>query len=280
MGGEHSTQAIQPGPWTKLDAAQKLRLQKAVREFESIFVGYMLKSMRNTVEKADNSTGGFGTEMLEGMFDVELAKHISGSSNLGLAEMLYRTMTGESLPRSPLVTRVDGRGESTKPGGQVEQRRVVPEVESNTAQPQSGSAKTLTERLRSFDAYIREASERFGVKDSLIRAVIAAESSARPDARSAKDAKGLMQLLDATAEALGVKNIWDPRENILGGAKYLKQLLEQFDGDERLALASYNAGPAVVQKHGGIPPYPETREYVARVMKFVEMIEQQEDGDE
>lgn len=275
-----SAQAIPPGASTKLDAAQKLRLQKAVREFESIFVGYMLKSMRNTVEKADNSTDGFGTEMVEGMFDVELAKHISHSSNLGLAEMLYRTMTGESLPGSPLVTRVVGGADLTKSSRRVEQQRVVPADESNMKQLRTKDAKTLNERLGSFDGYIREASERFGVKDSLIRAVIAVESAGKPDARSGKDAKGLMQLLDATAAALGVKNVWDPRENILGGAKYLKQLLEQFDGDERLALASYNAGPAAVQKHGGIPPYRETREYVARVMNFVKMIEQQEDGDE
>ncbi len=276
MNGDQSIHVGGTAPHTKLDPAQKLKLQKAVREFESIFVGYMLKSMRNTVEKADNSPDGFGTDMLEGMFDVELARHISRNSNLGLAEMLYRKMTGESLA-----------GSVRAPGAQPVplQRREAPRQTSRAQQepnslPGGWTPKKLEERLRSYDRYIAEASERFGVKDSLIRAVIAVESGARPDARSVKDAKGLMQLMDSTAAAMGVTNVWDPRENILGGAKYLRQLLEQFEGNERLALASYNAGPAAVQKHGGVPPYRETQEYVARVLNFVAMIEQQEDDHE
>ncbi len=264
---------------TKLDASQKLKLQKAVREFESIFVGYLLKSMRNTVEKADNSTDSFGTDMLEGLFDVELARHISRNSNLGLAEMLYRKMTGVSLSESlgtpdtkgvPLRSSVPHQAKTESPDAHRDQSKATGER----------IPKTLEDRLRSYDQYITEAAEQFGVKDSLLRAVIAAESSARPDARSAKDAKGLMQLIDSTAAAMGVQNVWDPRENILGGAKYLKHLLEQFEGDERLALASYNAGPAAVQRYGGIPPYRETREYVRRVLGFVEMIEQQENDHE
>ncbi len=276
LNGEQSLQVSATRP--KLDASQRLKLQKAVREFESIFVGYMLKSMRNTVEKADNSTDSFGTDMLEGLFDVELARHISRNSNLGLAEMLYRKMTGESLAEAqrtnaatPVPPPASGRRTTTvRPSAQQE----------NSPLPREGMPKTFRERLRLYDGYIAEAAGRFGVRDSLIRAVIAAESGARPDAQSAKEAKGLMQLIDSTAQAMGVQNVWDPRENILGGAKYLKQLLEQFEGDERLALASYNAGPAAVQRHGGIPPYRETQEYVRRVLNFVEMIEQEENDHE
>jgi soluble lytic murein transglycosylase-like protein len=276
MNGDQSIHVGSTAPRTKLDPAQKLKLQKAVREFESLFVGYMLKSMRNTVEKADNSTDGFGTDMLEGMFDVELARHISRNSNLGLAEMLYRKMTGESLAEP-----VHAPGAQPVPLQRREAPRQTPRAQQEpNPVPGGWTPKTLEERLRSYDKYIAEAAERFGVKDSLIRAVIAAESGARPDARSVKDAKGLMQLLDSTAAAMGVTNVWDPRENILGGAKYLRQLLEQFEGNEHLALASYNAGPAAVQKHGGVPPYRETQEYVARVLNFVAMIEQQEDDHE
>jgi Rod binding domain-containing protein len=243
----------------KLDPARKAKLQKAVREFESVFVSYMLKSMRNTVEKADNSTDSFGGDMLESMFDMELAKHISKNSNLGLAEMLYRKMTGEQLasPKSPQT--VDRPGSAA--GSPI-------------------SSKTLEERLTSFRSYIDEASAKFGVRDSLIRAVIAAESSARPEALSAKDAKGLMQLIDATAADMGVKDVWNPRENILGGTKYLKHLLEKFDGDQTLAVASYNAGPGAVQRHGGVPPYKETKEYVARVLGFLKQFEQEKHDDE
>lgn len=279
LNGEQSLQVGASG--AKLDASQKLKLQKAVREFESIFVGYMLKSMRNTVEKADNTTDSFGTDMLEGVFDVELAKHISRNSNLGLAEMLYRKMTGESLSQSVVTPAAHPLPLQSNSAAGRRATLARPNALHGQSPASSGwMATTLEERLRAYDQYITEAAARFGVKDSLIRAVIAAESSARSDARSAKDAKGLMQLIDSTAEAMGVKNVWDPRENIIGGAKYLKQLLEQFDGDERLALASYNAGPAAVHRHGGIPPYRETQEYVRRVLHFVEMIEQEENDHE
>lgn len=246
----------------KLDAAQKAKLQKAVREFESIFVGYMLKSMRNTVEKADNSTESFGGDVLEGMFDVELAKHISANSRLGMAEMLYKRLTGENLPPRHAVQSAGTPGKSTADGS-----------------TRSGEL-SLEGRLKHLDAFITEASAKFGVSDSLIKAVIATESAGRTNALSAKNAKGVMQLMDATADEMGVRDVWDPRENILGGTKYLKQLLETFDGDEALAVASYNAGPNAVMKHKGVPPYNETKEYVARVMNFLKLFNQQEVSDE
>jgi Rod binding domain-containing protein len=256
------------GQTEKLDPAQKARLQKAAREFESIFVGYMLKSMRNTIDKADNSTEGFGSDILESMGDIELAKHISKNSNLGLAEMLYRKMTGESLPipsfrPAPDATQVM----SAYPG-------------MNSQANKASKHDSLEERLEHYSPFIAEAAAQQGLSENLIKAVIASESAGRANALSSKDAKGLMQLIDSTASDMGVKNVWDPRENILGGAKYLKQLLEKFDGDEKLAVASYNAGPGNVVKHGGIPPFKETKEYVTRVMNFLQLFEQQENTNE
>ena len=262
-----------------LDPAQKIKLEKAVREFESVFVGYMLKSMRSTVEKADNSTDGFGGDMLESMFDVELAKHISKNSNLGMADMLYRKMTGESLSDVQSLNIVQRECAQSKAMNKPGMASVKEAIDTNSS-VDSKSRKSLDERLRDYDSYIVEASEKFGVSDSLIKAVIATESAGRPNAQSARNAKGLMQLIDSTASEMGVKNVWDPRENILGGAKYLKQLLEKFDGDEKLAIASYNAGPNAVEKHGGIPPYKETKEYVTRVMNFLNVFEQQENENE
>jgi len=120
---------------------------------------------------------------------------------------------------------------------------------------------------------IRKASEEFNVPEELIKAVIAVESSGNALAFSPKGAKGLMQLMDSTAEFVGVKNIWNPAENIYGGVKYLRHLLDRFNGDIKLALAGYNAGPENVEKYGGIPPFPETIEYLGKVMKYIKLFE-------
>jgi soluble lytic murein transglycosylase-like protein len=116
-----------------------------------------------------------------------------------------------------------------------------------------------------FPDIIREVSSVHGVEESLIRAIIHAESAYQPDAKSPKGAQGLMQLMPPTQADLGVRDPYDPIENIEGGTRYLAGLLEQFDGDIRLASAAYNAGPGAVERHQGIPPYPETQEYVRRV---------------
>jgi soluble lytic murein transglycosylase-like protein len=118
------------------------------------------------------------------------------------------------------------------------------------------------------DAYkdeVAAAAADFGVDGALLRAVIHAESAFNPMALSNKGAQGLMQLMPGTAGDLGVTDAFDVSQNIRGGARYLAQLLKNFNGDSRLATAAYNAGPGAVQKYGGIPPYDETQVYVQRV---------------
>ena len=112
---------------------------------------------------------------------------------------------------------------------------------------------------------IETVAEVFEMDDALIRAIIHAESAYHADALSPRGAQGLMQLMPATQKELGVVNVFDPLSNIEGGTLYLHRLLDQFDQNVELAAAAYNAGPGAVSKHGGIPPYPETREYVRRV---------------
>ena len=119
--------------------------------------------------------------------------------------------------------------------------------------------------LDAFGATIRAASLDSGVNEALLRAVIHAESAFNPLALSYKGAQGLMQLMPPTANHLGVLDAFDPAQNIRGGARFLAELLRTFHGDERLAVAAYNAGPGAVQKYGGVPPYAETRVYVNRV---------------
>jgi Transglycosylase SLT domain len=116
---------------------------------------------------------------------------------------------------------------------------------------------------------IRAAAEKHGVDENLIHRMILVESNFNPKAVSRKSALGLMQLLPETAAQYSVRNVFDPAQNIDGGTHYMKDLLARYHGDLSLALAAYNAGPQMVQRYGGIPPFPETQKYVRRVAKPV-----------
>jgi soluble lytic murein transglycosylase-like protein len=123
-------------------------------------------------------------------------------------------------------------------------------------------------RFSRYDAHIREAATLYQIPEELVRAVIRVESDFDPRAVSPKNARGLMQMIPATAERMMVTDVFDPRENILGGTRYLRVLANLFNGDIELTVAAYNAGENAVMRHGGIPPYPETVDYVARVLSF------------
>ena len=117
-----------------------------------------------------------------------------------------------------------------------------------------------------FDGIIEREAARSGVDPALVRAVIANESGFDPSATSSCGAAGLMQLMPGTARSLGVHDPYAPVENVGGGARYLRGLLDRFGGDVRLAVAAYNAGPGAVERYGGVPPYAETQAYVRKVL--------------
>lgn len=309
-GPMQATQGPRP-----LDARQKLRLQHAVKEFEAVLVGYMLKSMRSSIPKEEMSGEGYGAGLMEGMFDIELARHVSRGSNLGLGEMLYKKITGEEMPSTVptshqgtpgglatsaaasaqagesvlSATASSGRAsDSTRtaaPGTSPRKSTatgypVLPGMSSESSlrgpSQEPSLPDTVRQRVESLSPIISEAAQEHGVDAQLLKAVIATESAGRVTAQSPKRAKGLMQLIDSTATAMGVRNVWDPRQNVQGGAKYLGQLLERFQGNVENALASYNAGPGAVDRYQGIPPYKETQEYVERVLQYLRDFSQQE----
>lgn len=145
---------------------------------------------------------------------------------------------------------------------------------SKISEPRQGSSKTptnvknysLSTNASDYDSMVNEAAMKYGVDSKFIKCIIQQESGFKPNATSWCGAMGMMQLMPGTAKSLGVKNAYDPKENIMGGVKYIKQQLDRFGGDREKALAAYNAGPGAVQKFGGIPPYRETQKYVKNIM--------------
>lgn len=135
--------------------------------------------------------------------------------------------------------------------------------------PNSNATQTLSKHTTTeFDELIQKVSDTVTLDPALIKSVMHAESAFNPQALSKKGARGLMQLMPGTARRYGVTEILDPQQNILAGSRYLRDLLRQFDGDMRLALAGYNAGENAVAKYGGIPPYTETENYVRKVLEL------------
>jgi len=204
---------------------------------------------------------------------------MSEARGLGIGDMLYNKVTGEHLPKSTSNEPI-----FTTPSVPLEMENEILKhsIDSEFLQLKHSSqivpkeSKTLRDRIEQFGSLINEASEKYSLDPNLVKAVIASESRGNVEAHSSKDAKGIMQLIDSTAEEMGVKNIWDPKENILGGTRYLRKMLDRFDGNVQKALASYNAGPGAVEKFDGIPPYKETQAYVQRTMKLIDYFKDSE----
>lgn len=129
-------------------------------------------------------------------------------------------------------------------------------------------AQAMNTPRTEIDGIIKKYAQENNIDESLVKAVVKAESGFNPQAKSPVGAQGLMQLMPNTARGLGVNNPFDPEQNIAGGTKYLKGLLDRFDGRVDFALAAYNAGPGAVKKYGGVPPYNETKNYVKRVLDY------------
>lgn len=128
---------------------------------------------------------------------------------------------------------------------------------------------------RLFHPIIIEEADRHEIDPALVKAIIMAESGYNPNAISEKGAKGLMQLMPSTAQDLGVEDVFNPQQNISGGVRYFKKLVNRFDGDIKLALAAYNAGSKKVRHYQGIPPYKSTHYYIEKVFKYYKLYKNQ-----
>ena len=176
-------------------------------------------------------------------------------------------LAAASPASAQIYTWTDGNGHlvlSNRPKGGADAAYVVPKSESIRA-----TRPVETSKSALYDDLIREHARLNGVRTDLVRAVVQVESAFNPLARSPKGAMGLMQLMPQTMKDFGVRDAFNPVENIRGGVAYLKQLLDRYSNNEVLALAAYNAGPGAVDKHGQtVPPYKETQDYVSKINKM------------
>ena len=141
-------------------------------------------------------------------------------------------------------------------------------VTSGSQTNATSSGNTSSSSSTSLDAYFEEAAEKYNVDVKLLKAIAHAESNFNPNATSSSGAMGVMQLMPSTAKSLGIKDAYNARDNIMGGAKVISQHLSRYNGDVSLALAAYNAGSGNVEKYGGIPPFTETQNYVKKVLAY------------
>ncbi len=244
---------------------ERARLEKAARGFESMFLHQMLKSMKKAMLSQDKKENlmSFGAETLGGYSDMLLADEMSRSGKgMGIANLVFKQLSGGRELNN--ITQTPGQDYYSE-AKNISGKNII-----SSKNIKQSFMDRLTGRIENYENIISDAAELFNVDKDLIKAVIGAESAGKADAVSSAGAKGLMQLMDPTARGLGVKNSFNPKENIHGGAKYLQKMIEKF-GSKELGLAAYNAGPGAVDKYNGIPPFTETKNYVKKVLDYETM---------
>lgn len=284
---------------TDTQAHDERRLRKAVEGFESMFLLQLLKSMRSAYLSGDKK-GGLGQDTFFSICDQALADKLGKEGALGIGDQLFQKLSRTYLnkddksglentdPRHLPLSRTPDSND-TKAYKKIyeaymklnREKHSAPDIyytfepnspdfinhysRVNKSETKPDEAQVMSE----IDAAVNKAAKKYDLPTDLLRAVIKVESNGNPQAVSPRGAKGLMQLIDSTANNMGVENVFKPEDNIMGGARYLRQLLDHFKGDLKLALAGYNAGPANVKKFGGIPPFPETQNYVKKVINIM-----------
>jgi len=255
-------------------------IAKAARGFESMFISLMLKEMKNAMleNESNEDEFAFGADTLLEYTDLMLADQLSQTqTGIGIAKMIYKHLTGgdELQPLKIIQPKQKDRAISnntTKKSkiNYPEQQKNESQTNINTRETGNNFIERVNQRLNPYSEYIDNLSQQFNIPSKLIKSIITVESAGINDAVSTAGAKGLMQLMDGTANDMGINDSFNPFENIFAGTKYISKMLELFDGDLTLALAAYNAGPGNVLKYGTIPPFKETQNYVRKVLKYLD----------
>lgn len=188
-------------------------------------------------------------------------------SSLPARADIYRCKRSDGTQHYTNIREPGRRCELVVRGSKRSKPRISPRKKSSGAKASSSSRSKDPARYSRYNGLIDEAAQLYQLPDSFIRAVMRVESDFNPKVVSRAGAMGLMQLMPKTARSMGVSDPFDARQNILGGARYLRILANRFKGDLVLTVAAYNAGEGAVQKYEGIPPYKETQRYVRRVLK-------------
>ncbi len=267
---------------------------EAAQKFEAIFVQKMFDEMIKTTDMTKSFGKGAGGDFFKDMFLINISEDVTKRNPIGLADEIMRQFKGrfeepskENSNNSNNNTAITGDENKIRNIAESDYLRKINIVNMSKSQkvenveglkpsdlqtfkPSSDKAPKITfDKVEKYEHIINFNAEKFGIDSALVKAVIKNESNGDYKAESKKGAKGLMQLMDSTAEELGVTNSFDPYQNIQGGVSYLKKMMDMFGNDFEKAVAAYNAGPGNVKKYDGIPPFKETQEYVERVKESV-----------
>lgn len=266
-------------PYIDPNQLNKTTSDKSVKEKTAVS---STDSFQTTLDAAKEALSALTVDLIakQDVQKINDAAKILSSSSIPQLQEIGEVLSNTSDRISQNQT--EGKVNSAETGQASTEQTQTEQIKSEqTNTEQTNTAQTNTEQIKTeqtvsqklscpdeYQSFFWEASDTYGVDVALLEAVAKAESNFRADAVSSSGAIGIMQLMPFTAEELGINAPYDPRENIMGGAKLLASLLDKYDGDKELALAAYNAGSGNVDKYGGIPPFQETQNYVPKVLGF------------